>query len=119
MKTLYIDCGMGCAGDMLTGALLELHPDGAGFLERMNAALAGKTPPPLPSLSQRMAALRRQVYDMCEEKGEWAAMPQARSQAMHYMKGLRGAAALRRACATLSKFEDVDTLIEAVWRANG
>lgn len=34
------------------------------------------------------------------------------------MKGLRGAAALRRACATLSKFEDVDTLIEAVWRAN-
>ena len=42
MKTLYIDCGMGCAGDMLTGALLELHPDGAGFLERMNAALAGR-----------------------------------------------------------------------------
>ena len=27
MKTLYIDCGMGAAGDMLTAALLELHPD--------------------------------------------------------------------------------------------
>ena len=27
MKTLYIDCAMGCAGDMLTAALLELHPD--------------------------------------------------------------------------------------------
>ena len=27
MKTLYIDCGMGAAGDMLTAALLELVPD--------------------------------------------------------------------------------------------
>ena len=42
MKTLYIDCGMGAAGDMLTAALLELHPDPAAFLERMNAlALPG------------------------------------------------------------------------------
>ena len=72
----------------------------------------------LPTLPQRMAALRRQIYEMCEEKGEWAAMPQARSQAMHYMKGLRGAAALRRACAMLSRFEDVDTLIDAVYRCN-
>lgn len=42
MKTLYIDCSMGCAGDMLTAALLELHPDQEGFLRRMNAALGGR-----------------------------------------------------------------------------
>lgn len=42
MKIMYIDCGMGCAGDMLMAALLELHPDRAAFLERINAALAGK-----------------------------------------------------------------------------
>ncbi len=42
MRTLYIDCSMGCAGDILTAALLELHPDKDDFLRRMNAALGGK-----------------------------------------------------------------------------
>lgn len=36
MRTLYIDCGMGAAGDMLTAALLELLPDRAGFLKKLN-----------------------------------------------------------------------------------
>ena len=37
MKTLYLECAMGAAGDMLMAALLELHPDPDGFLARMNA----------------------------------------------------------------------------------
>ena len=37
MKTLYLECNMGAAGDMLTAALLELHPDPVGFVERLNA----------------------------------------------------------------------------------
>ena len=42
MKTLYFDCAMGAAGDMLMGALSELHPDRDGFLTRLNCALAGR-----------------------------------------------------------------------------
>ncbi len=38
MKTLYIECNMGAAGDMLTASLLELLPDPDGFLATMNAA---------------------------------------------------------------------------------
>lgn len=36
MRTLYLDCGMGAAGDMLAGALLELLPDPEAFLAELN-----------------------------------------------------------------------------------
>lgn len=36
MKTLYIECNMGAAGDMLMAALYELLEDQQGFLDTMN-----------------------------------------------------------------------------------
>lgn len=102
----------GCDGVMIgRGALGD-----PWLFAQVRAALLGEERPPEPTLNQRMAALRAQIYEMCEEKGEWATMPQARSQAMHYMKGLRGAAALRRYCSMLEHFTDVDRLIDAVYK---
>ncbi|NCC08203.1 MAG: tRNA dihydrouridine synthase DusB [Clostridia bacterium] len=82
----------------------------------ISAALNGEPAPEPPTLKQRFATMRKQIYDMCEDKGERIAMQQARSYATWYMHGLRGAAALRRECCSLTYFTDVDKLISAAWR---
>jgi tRNA-dihydrouridine synthase B len=101
----------GCDGVMIARAALG----DPWLFERVNAALEGLPAPAAPNLQARMNALRRQVEEMVEQKGEYVAMPQARAQTMHYMKGLRGAATLRRACCELQYLSDLDRLIETVF----
>jgi tRNA-dihydrouridine synthase B len=103
----------GCAGVAVARAALG----DPWLFERINAALEGRPAPAEPNLQARMNAMRRQVEQMVEEKGEYAAMPQARAQTLHYMKGLRGAAGLRRACCTLQYLSDLDGLIAEVFAA--
>ena len=43
MKTLYFECAMGAAGDMLMGALYELCPEKEAFLADMNRLLPDVT----------------------------------------------------------------------------
>lgn len=84
----------------------------------INAAFTGAPAPKSPTLKDKMELLEKQVYQMCEEKGEEAAMRQARSQAMYYLKGLRGAAELRRAACSLTYYTDVRALVQLVRRHN-
>ena len=70
MKTLYLECGMGAAGDMLTAALLELIDDRQGFIESMNAlGLPGVRVRAVPSVKCGITGTRVEVtVDGAEEE---------------------------------------------------
>lgn len=62
MKTLYLDCNMGAAGDMLMAALFEILPDQNGFLNAMNnAGIPGLTLAPERGTSRDIAGTRMRV----------------------------------------------------------
>lgn len=39
MKTLYIECNMGAAGDMIMSSLLELYDNQEAFFTKMNSLI--------------------------------------------------------------------------------
>lgn len=70
MKTLYLDCGMGAAGDMLTAALLELLPEPAAFVDRLNAlGLPGVHYAAVPAVKCGITGTRMTVTVDGEEEG--------------------------------------------------
>ena len=69
MKTLYFECAMGAAGDMLMGALYELCPGKEKFLEDMNALLPGVTVEAEPVRRQGIAGTHMRVAVHGQEEG--------------------------------------------------
>lgn len=100
-------CDAAMVGRMATGS--------PWIFAQVNAAMRGEEIPPLPTLRQQLAVLQEHVESMCNEKGEEAAMRQARGIVAKYMRGLRGAAALRREAVSLTYYTDLAALIEQVY----
>lgn len=77
---------------------------------QINALLERGVLLPAPPVSERMRVMLRHISMACEHKGECIALREARTHAAHYMRGLRGAAALRREAGTLSSFQQLEEL---------
>ena len=71
MKTLYIECNMGAAGDMLMSALYELLEDKQGFLDTMNSlGLPGVQVEAAPAVTSGIAGTHMKVAVHGEEEDE-------------------------------------------------
>ena len=85
---------------------------------QINALLEQDVLLPTPPVSERMRVMLRHISMACAHKGETVALREARTHAAHYMRGLRGAAALRREAGTLSSFEQLEELAYRVCLEN-
>ncbi|MFR7991219.1 MAG: nickel insertion protein, partial [Anaerovoracaceae bacterium] len=71
MRSLYIDCSMGAAGDMLMASLFELLPEKEDFLRKMNSlAIPGVRVEAEKKKSCGITGTHMQVTVDGEEEGE-------------------------------------------------
>lgn len=82
--------------------------------EQINAYVQCGEILPEPPVAKRMRIMLRHIERLCEYKGEKVGMLEARKHAAWYMKGIRGAAALRREICELKKIEDIYSIKDKV-----
>ncbi len=69
---------------------------------------------PEPPIQQRMEIMLRHIGKLCEYKGDYVGMREARKHAAWYIKGIRGAAALRQEIGSLENMEQLRAIAEKV-----
>ena len=88
---------------------------GNPWIFREISMLIGHDRPSLPvSTAERITVMLRHVSKMCEYKGEAVAMREARKHAAWYLKGIKGAAALRKRAVEIVTYEDLIRLCKDI-----
>ena len=83
----------------------------------INAFLSGESYTP-PSLEQRFSVMMRQIRLMMEYKDPHIALLESRKHTAWYMRGLEGAAALRRMCGEIKSIADIEAICEKALEQN-
>ena len=69
---------------------------------------------PEPSIRERMSVMLRHIARLCEYKGDYVGIREARKHAGWYIKGIRGAASFRRDIGSLESLDELKALAEKV-----
>lgn len=69
---------------------------------------------PDPPIEERMEIMIRHISKLCEYKGEYVGMREARKHSGWYVKGIRGAAALRQEIGSLENMDQLKAIAEKV-----
>lgn len=77
---------------------------------QINAYLEHGRVLPTPPVSERMRVMIKHIETLCEYKGEYVGMREARKHAGWYTKGLRGAAKYRQELGTLENMEQLQEI---------
>ncbi|MBR3594280.1 MAG: tRNA dihydrouridine synthase DusB [Clostridia bacterium] len=80
------------------------------IFSQINAYLGSETVLPDPPLAKRLSVMLRQVELMMEYKDPHNAILESRKHAAWYLKGIRGAASLRKMCGEINSMEDLHKL---------
>lgn len=84
------------------------------LFREIGQALGGETPRP-PTLAERLDTALSHIDGMVACKGEKLAVREMRTHIGHYIAGLRGAAAMRRALNTARTTDEQKTLLRALF----
>ena len=67
-----------------------------------------------PPIEERMAVMLRHIARLCEYKGDYVGIREARKHAGWYIKGIRGAASFRREIGSLESLDELKALADKV-----
>lgn len=84
------------------------------LFREINSLYEHSRPLPPVGIFERMRVMREHIAKLCEYKGEYVGIREARKHTAWYFKGFRGAARLRGRCSELQCLADVDRLIADV-----
>jgi tRNA-dihydrouridine synthase B len=73
---------------------------------------------PPPSLEEKLKVMREQIELMIKYKGEHIGLLEARKHTAWYVKGLKGAANIRKMCGEIRSLHDIDLICEKIMEEN-
>lgn len=87
--------------------------------EQINAYMESGTVLPPPDIKRRLDVMLRHINLMREYKPSRTAFMESRKHTAWYIKGIRGASALRRLCGEISSMDDVYAIYEKALEDSG